>query len=97
VEECERLNEELSQNHKDSTSTNFGDGPNDAFASVNDQSPIHSVNGSPANFYCQAADDFHMSEDESNTYVIALKLFFIIKDITSILISSFPIVIKNVF
>ena len=87
LNECARLNESLSQNPRDTADINNNDltdevlhSSNDAFSdhvgSLNNQSPISSIDCSAASFQSKAADEPDISEDEQNMYVI-YSIFFL--------------------
>ena len=69
MEECARLNEDLSQSQVHPININFNDEPNDSPAPSYDQSQNDFDNCSSPNPNPQNADESFISEDERNLYV----------------------------
>ncbi len=72
MEECERLNEDLSQSQNILVNISLDHHSNIA-ATPDDQSQIAFDNRSPPNCTPQADDETYVFEDKENTYVLYLR------------------------
>ena len=86
MDDCERINEDSHQDQTDSIGINVNDLSDDAFDSSNNatngifsplcnNSPLHSIDCSPASFKSQAVDEPSVSEDEPDAYVVYSNCF----------------------
>jgi len=86
VEACKQSNEDLSQSPMNTMNTNSNNEFNNVSALLNDniddnstsfdnESSVHANDDSTASFKLQAADQFDISDDEPNMYVIYYKSF----------------------
>lgn len=96
MEECERLNEDLSRNQIDSININIDNESDDSSALSNDQFQNNFDNCSSSNSHFAAADELFISQDEEPMYVSMFqKKFLITKNIIAVFISSFSLGIKQ--
>ncbi len=96
MDECEKLNEDLSRNQIDSINIHIDNESDDSSAPSIDQFQNNFDNCSSSNSHSPAADELFISKDEEPVYVsIFQKKFLIIKDIIAVFISSFSLGIKQ--